>query len=310
MKRLFILATLGLSAALACGFMRAKQSLAMVRAGLLQEKQSALMNESAAIEVERAKLQQTIRDQKATRVGGESPKTLSPALTVWLLAGNFSEIPAALVAELRAELGISGNTGSDFVLLSKPTLRTLSPPSPRAKDKLPDSFCALLAIDPQQKQQIESALGGARAEFAVWARDNLRRDGPGSKGPEGETLVSYVLPMDPEVCGSLSNRVMSAVADSLGVQRAELFRTYSDTWFQIEMGYLGGVTNTLRVLRQPSGLCYELRRQGPMPFGQMSEGPGLIDQKYFPPAWRNIFPGGWAEVSQREGFELPQKPAR
>src|SRR6185369_7362289 len=100
---------------------------------------------------------------------------------------------------LRAELGVYGNTGSDFVLLSKPTLRTLSPPSPRAKDKLADSFCALLAIDPQQKQQIEAALGGARAEFALWAKENLRRD-----GPEGETVARYVLPMDQEVCGSLS----------------------------------------------------------------------------------------------------------
>ena len=160
-------------------------------------------------------------------------------------------------------------------------------------------------VQREQKQQIEAALGGARAEFALWAKENLRRD-----GPEGETVARYVLPMDQEVCGSLSNRLMSVIADSLGSQRAELFRAYSDTWFQIEMGYLGGVTNTLSVLRQPSGLCYELRREGPKPFGQMSEGPGLIDQKYFPPAWRNIFPGGWAEVSQREGFELPQKQPR
>lgn len=305
MKRLFIIAALGLSAALACGFMRVKQSSAVARASSLQEMQSALVNQSAASEAERAKLQETIRDQKTTRAGIAPPKALSPALTAWLLSGNFSEIPASLVPELRAELGVSGNTAADFVLISKPTLRTLSPPSPRGKDALPDSFCALLAISPQQKQQLEAALGSARADFAAWAKQNVRRD-----GAEGETVCKYVLPMDQEVCGSLSNRLMSAVADSLGSQRAELFRTYSDTWFQIEMGYLGGVTNTLSVLRQPNGLCYELRRNGPAPFGQMSEGPGLINEKYFPPAWRNVFPGGWTEVSQREGFELPQKASR
>jgi len=312
MQRLLIIAGLGLSAALACGFMRTKQSSAVARASSLQETQSTLANQSAASEAERAKLQETIRDQKATRAGIAPPKALSPALTAWLLAGNFSEIPPALVPELRAELGVSGSTASDFVLISKPTLRTLSPPSPRGKDALPDSFCALLAIGPQQKQQIEAALGSARADFAVWAKQNVRRERTEGEisGPEGETICKYVLPMDQEVCGSLSNRLMSAVADSLGSQRAELFRTYSDTWFQIEMGYLGGVTNTLSVLRQPNGLCYELRRNGPAPFGQMSEGPGLINEKYFPPAWRNIFPGGWTELSQREDFELPQKPAQ
>jgi hypothetical protein len=71
------------------------------------------------------------------------------------------------------------------------------------------------------------------------------------------------------------------------------------------------VTNTLSVLRkadtdgQPA-FFYELARKGLN--SSMSEGPGKINTQYFPPAWRNIFPGGWPEVAQREGFELPDWP--
>jgi hypothetical protein len=76
------------------------------------------------------------------------------------------------------------------------------------------------------------------------------------------------------------------------------------------MGYLGGVTNTLSVLKKPASdgqqmLLYKLTRTGP--FSSMSQGPGEIHAEYFPPAWKNIFPGGWQEVAQREGFSLPDE---
>jgi hypothetical protein len=74
------------------------------------------------------------------------------------------------------------------------------------------------------------------------------------------------------------------------------------------MGYLGGVTNTLAVLKRPDekgqpALFYKLSREGQG--SSVSEGPGKINPRFFPPAWRNIFPGGWAEVAEREGLELP-----
>jgi hypothetical protein len=303
MKRIIIIAGIFILGAIAFGWLRGREQVATQTITNARQQTVELRQRLAREEAEQKELRVAIQ-------GHPSPKTVtvsdpfSAELSAWLLAGKYSELPASLVPELRGLLGLAENPNSDFVLISKPTMQTLRPPSPRHDDKLSDGLCALLSISPEQRTSIQSALTAARGEFSDWGKQNVQR-----QGPDGATVVRYTLPAGQEFADAVTNRLLSSIADLIGTQRSELFRTYAETWFQIETGYLGGVTNTLAVLRQPDrdgqpALFYKLGRQGPN--SSMSEGPGEIEPSRFPPAWRNMFPGGWPEVAQREGFELPE----
>jgi hypothetical protein len=307
MKRLLTIATFLLLGAVSFAWLRAREQSAGEMITRLEQQQVEWRQQLSEVESEHKEIRQKIATHRAAVAA--SVKTdnspFSAALGAWLAAGDFSNIPAGLVAEFRARLDLPENTATDFVLISKPTLQALRPPSPRKDDKLSDSLCALLSIGSEQRTQIQSALSEARHEFTEWALQNVRRE-----GPEGETLVRYTLPAGNDFADAITNRLLSGISDSIGGQRTALFRTYADTWFQIETGYLGGVTNTLTVLRKPgsdgeAALFYELTRKGH--HSSMSEGPGEIHATDFPPAWRNIFPDGWPEVAQREGFDLIEK---
>lgn len=302
MKRILTILSILFAGALAFGWIRAREQSATRISEQLQQQQVEWRSNLETAQAEQKAARAAIKEPKrpATARASDSP---SPAVVEWLAAGDFSSIPPSLVPEVRTLLGLAEDTGSDYVLISKPTMETLRPPSPGKKDTLSDGLCALLSIGPGQRSKIQMALTDARKEFANWGRENVVRETPGE-----EAVVRYTLPAGSDFADALTNRLMSSISNEIGVERSSLFRTYAETWFQIEMGYLGGVTNTLSVLKKPDdngeqALYYKLTRQGAN--SSMSEGPGKIVPDLFPPAWRNVFPGGWPEVAEREGLELP-----
>jgi hypothetical protein len=302
MKRLLIMVSVTLLTFLLFGVMRAKESVLLNTLGTLRTRQVELTNGIARDEADQAALRRTVSAQKAQRALTDVEPRFSPALLSWLLASNYANIPEKLIPELRTSLDLPIDASSDFVLVSKPSLRVLRPSAPGRNDKLPDSLAGLLSLSDEQRQQVEAALSGARREFADWAKQNLQRE-----EPQGE-LVRYTIPQAEGGSDSITNRLMANLSDVLGPERTEQFYRLAESWFEIENGYLGGVTNTLSVLRRTSrdgqpSLFYHLTRAGAN--SSMGEGPGPIRSQFFPPAWRNVFPGGWAEVAQREGFELP-----
>ena len=306
MKRILTILSILLAGAVAFGWMRTREQTLAVATKDLEAQRVQWQSRFAVAEVEQGVLRDALAAAKpVARAAGRSMDPFSPRLAEWLAAGNYSTVPADLVSELRTALGLAEDTNADYVLISKPTMQTLRPPGPRQKDKLSDGLCGLLSIAPEQRTQIETAMAGARKEFADWAKQNVVRD-----TPRGDEVLRYTLPAANDFADALTNRLLSAISDSIGTQRSSLFRTYAETWFQIEMGYLGGVTNTLAVLKRPDengqeALFYKLTRE--REGSSMSEGPGKINPGRFPPAWRNVFPGGWAEVAEREGFELPKE---
>jgi len=303
MKRLFIFVTITALATLLFGLLRAKEHALLGTSADLLGRQIEATHACAEAEAQQAVLRQNISTQKAQSLVVGQEAHLSPALIDWLLAGNFSEVPDSLVAELRSALDLPPNPSADFVLVSKASLRRLQPRSPGRNDVLSGSLCALLALSPEQRHEIETALSNSRREFSEWARQNLQRD-----GPQGDTLVRYTIPAANDPDDSITNRLMAKLSALIGPERTDLFCSFADTWFQIETGWLGSVTNTLSVLRRPGSdgqpaLFYHLTREGP--HSALGEGPGPIQPQFFPPVWRNVFPGGWPEIAQREGFELP-----
>ena len=305
-KRILIIITLTSLSALILGLLRARESALLEVPVGLKARQAEFTSALAQEQVEQASLRQAIAAQQGQALLASQLPRLSPALTDWLLATNFSKLPHSLVAELRASLALPPNLSADCVLISKPSLQALQPRGPGRDDKLPDALCGILSLSPDQRQDIEAALSDSHAEFSDWAKQNLQR-----QGPQGDELVRYTIPPN-DAANAITNRLMAKLSETLGDERTELFYQFADGWFEVQNGYLGTVTNTLSVLRkvddhgQPRFL-YHLTREGPQ--SSLGEGPNLIQPQFFPPAWLNVFPGGWAEVARREGFDLPAAAA-
>jgi hypothetical protein len=308
MKRILSIAGILMAGVVLLGVAQTKRQRATDALRVLDGKRAEADVALSAEKVERARLLEEASARGAVPVASSPANRFSPELAEWMAAGNFAEAPPTLIPELRKALGLAEDFLSDYVFVSKASMHNLRPPSPGHNDKLGDAFCALLSIGPEQKTKIESSLASARQQFSNWAKENVQRD-----AADGETVVRYTLPAATDFADGVTNNLMTTIGDTLGAQRTALFRTYADTWFQIEMGYVGGVTNTLAVLRKPKengdlALYYQLKREGVN--SSMSEGPAEIQSKYFPPAWRNVFVGGWAEVGEREGLSFNTGPKK
>ncbi len=238
-------------------------------------------------------LKREVRELES-RVSVESP---------WLAMLDTNRL-AALAPEMReqllSELGLDWHSSDQWLIVSKATLASVRMGAIQ-RDALTAAACAVLAISPGERQQLDSALARVREAHANWARANVQRE-----RASDDTLVRYTLPSDLAFAQGLTNDLFSTFAATLGRQRATLLERYSSDWVNLETGFLGGATNRLIVLRGEDStgstqLMYELNR-GALTQGASPIRPGA----YFPSEFRAIFPGGWPEVAQREGFELPE----
>ena len=307
MKRLIIILSVGLSATMLFGFLRRQTAVVRTSGSAARKEAGGATNELARLQAESTELHRIVAEQRSQQPHASRQFQLDPKLTDWLLAETNAEIPVNLVRALRTALGLPWSNSSDYVLVSKATLRDLTMPSVGRNDKLSDTLCAVLAITPEERQTVESAFARARQDFVAWAKANVQR-----QDPTGETLACYTIPASGDLAQTLTNNLYSALNSALGPERTDLLENYAYNWLRHEAGFLGTVTNTLSVSRRISGdgtseLYYELIRGTNSIYGQTSES-GQLRYQSVPPTFRDIFPGGWQELAQREGFELPQFP--
>ena len=305
MKRvIFIMGAIFLTT-LAFGILHNQTRAVRVDGSTLRRQEGLTTEKLAKLEREHTTLRQTVSEHKAQRRQSVQTLQLTPKLADWLMAGSYTEVSGSFVPELRAALGFPWNDSADYVLVSKATLRDLTLPTIGREDKLSRTLCAILVIGPEEQQQIESALAQGRNRFADWAKANLQRE-----GPSGETLFSYTIPATPEQAQTWTNALFSVVQNAIGAERTGLLEKYTADWLRFEAGYLGAVTNTLKVFNRTGSegkteLFYELSRSRNSTYGQTSES-GRVNPNHLHPTFQNIFPGGWPELAQREGFELPK----
>jgi len=253
----------------------------------------------AELEVTRTTLIEQVRELKREV---RHLQATAPSDSPWLAALDTNRL-AALAPELRerllVDLGLNWHSSDQWLIVSKATLAGVRMGAIQL-NRLTDAACAVLAISPEERRRLDSALARVREEHAHWARANVQRE-----GASGETLARYTLPSDPTFAQSLTNELFSTYATTLGQQRAALLEHYSSDWVNLETGFLGGATNRLTVLRGNGGdgtpqVLYKLER------GQLTQGASPIQPgSYFPSEFRPVFPGGWPELAQREGFALP-----
>jgi hypothetical protein len=161
----------------------------------------------------------------------------------------------------------------------------------------------VLGITPEEQESVEAAFAEVFEAVGVWAKANVQRE-----GPLEDLLVRYTLPTDPAFEQALTNKLFSSINAAVGDERGDLMRAYFQTWRLYEDGAIGDRTNIFEIHRisgQP-GLGYRSGWKW-----EKSEAintyPAPIKPNRFPYAFFFVFPGGWQEVAQREGFELPQE---
>jgi hypothetical protein len=295
MKRLIgILCALS-TASIAFGMLR-QQTMA-TRAAALQL-HSQVESDRRALTVMQEKLR-PLRDIAAgeqTRREAMSTNLLDAELRDWLLAGQYDRISDRLSPKLSAALGLQWGDCTNFVLVSKNTLSSVSVSFNEGTNMLSDSVCELLAITPEERTQIEAACAETRATFTQWAAANLQRmmyDG----------LPEYVIPPSPELAHRLTNTLFSAMENVLGPERAPILWKYEDYWCGMELGYFGAVTNKLLLMRHQKSPSQANLYYADWPRGHG----GPIATEKIPGTFRNIFPGGWEEILSREGLEIPKQ---
>lgn len=269
---------------------------------MTDERREQLQAQTARLEQMRTK-----RDQLQEQVNDARLNANTPDLSVQVddLAEEFARTglknPSPAQADrLRAELGFNWNSLRDYVIVSKKSLPRISVTAIR-NGKLTDAARAALVITPDEQTAIEGELERVDSEYKTWALAHAKRE-----EPTGDVMAKYVLPADTQSSNSLQS--LSAVVRSTlnSDERDQLFFRYSWHWgdaHQLTVPALEGklCQTTMTVRRSGNSLTLDLEQ----PNSSISS--SITPSQSFPEAFLPLFPGGWPDLAQREGFELPKE---
>jgi len=307
MKRLLLALTI-LTTAAACvlalskGAADAKEQLRAAQSAWQEETQRL-----AEVQSQQAGLLAQARSLQ--RESGTWPvqSSVPPALAEFLSSNDVKNASAKMQAELLTALGPGSISSPGYVLVTKESLKNsrLKPLKSAGRAKLTDSVCGVLAITQEERQAVETAFTGAWDRVATWAQANIQRDGPSSN-----MLVRYTIPADQGFERGSTERLFGETKDA--IERAQLLNNYFQHFRLYEDGAIGDRTNILEIYRvsNPPGIKY---RGGWAWVGggeAINTYPEPIPTNGFPAAFSFIFPGGWEEIAEREGFELPPEVKR
>jgi cell division protein FtsB len=213
---------------------------------------------------------------------------------------GLTNMSPAQAEQLRAELGFNWNSPRDYIFVSKKSLPSISL-SAISNGKLTDGIRAVLAMTPEEETAIEMELRRVNDEYNAWSLAHVQR-----QEPKGNVLANYVLPADTQSSNTLQS-FSAVVRNTLNSDaRDQLF--FEDIWnwgnaHQLTSPALEGhPAQSVMVIRR-SGNALVLYLQQPNSSWSVDITPSLP----FPEAFLPIFPGGWKELAEREGFELPEK---
>lgn len=207
-----------------------------------------------------------------------------------------TKLSPAQSEQLLAELGFNWNTSPDFVIVSKSTLHQISVTGV-GKKKLTDTACAVLAITDGERSAIDAAAAAAEEQYAAWAASHVQREQPG-----GDVLAKYSLPADTDFSAGLNQQFTNSVISTLGEERGQLLLDYSETWMRNnDLNDNQGAT--LTVTRQNNDSLGVEIKQGNGSTSSTCASP----YQAFPAQFQPIFPNGWQQLAQQEGFALPKE---
>jgi hypothetical protein len=240
------------------------------------------------------------------------PQSVSEnALWSGLQTNRAGPLTSELRERLLEELGFNWQSSEEFIVVSKEALREIGmraipKPIDNADGKLTDNAATVLAITPEERGQVEAAMQRVQTDFKDWALLHIERS-----EPKDDVVAQYTLPADPAMSQSLSNILATGLFAAVGRERAELILRYARVWVSDTTGFVEKTT-TMIVKRYLVGNELRLNAQVThlkpgvlQPLGDSVAHD--ISQRRFPRPFLAVFPNGWADVAQREGFELPKE---
>ena len=299
-----LLALIVLSAG-AGGVHTARQSTARLQqeANVLRENWLAHSQTVAVVQSELAGVNQHIRELK--QIVRQSQSAAGNPLWSTLQTNRADHLPAELRERLRGELGFNWQFSPDYVVVSKAAVRDIEI-LPVSRHKLTDVAATVLAMTPEERSQVEAAIERVRTDFRDWALANVQRT-----EPKDDVVAQYALPKDPATSQNISNALVNAVLQTLGQDRTGMILGRLTYWMNETVGLLDCAKSevTFKVLRSVTG--YETTLNARVTTPNMPSSYRISDRSHgFPRACRILFPNAWADVAEREGFELPLEPAK
>ena len=244
----------------------------------------------------------TVRELNHGLRGWSGPAAIDPAMADFLRTNEVRTASSGMVDKILARLRAEGTSSGKYVLVSKASLKNSRMPLLQAfpsGSKLTALARGVLAVTPEEQPAVESAFAEALGAVADWARANVTRDGPANN-----MLVRYTIPADVMFDQVVSNQLFSALDAAVGRERTELMNLNFQYGRIYEDGYIAGRTNILEIHSLPGKSVLGYRDGWKWEnFSSVITDPEPIKSNRFPAAFRFIFPGGWKDLAQREGWE-------
>jgi hypothetical protein len=298
-KMLLALAILGSGGG---AFLVARQSTSLLRheANAAREAWQLQTQLVASTQTDQAALIERVRQLKEALA--LMPTATENPLWLGLQTNHVGHMPPELRERLFEELGFSWKSSDDFIVVSKKTIHDLLMTAIQ-DGKLTDFASAVLALTPAERSQVEAAMQRVQTDFNDWARAHTERS-----GPHDDVVAQYTLHNDPSL--SVSNHFAAGLHEAVGRERAELILISAPNYLILDIGIRHGDTSILTVKRSLIGnearhTFQVLDTDGNQKQWPMSRPCEVGRDAWFPPTFRPIFPNGWSDVAQREGFDLP-----
>jgi hypothetical protein len=303
-----LLALITLSAG-AVGFQAVHQSATRLEheAKVLHDDWLAHSQIVASAQADIATVNERVSDLKQS-LRQSPPVTNSPLWSA--LQGNRADrLPLELRNQVREELGFHWRFSPDYIVVSKQAVRDIGIQA-TSQGKLTDVAAAVLTMTPEERSQVETAIGRVRTDFRDWVLANVERIEPGD-----DVVAQYALPTNPVIGQTISNALVSAVSQALGQERAGLVLPSLQVWMRDIVGLYDSASAAVAftIKRSITGDETQLKARVTTMRNDRSatDSYTIRDRSFaFPRAFRSIFPNAWADVAEREGFELPKKPEK
>ena len=322
MNKIFLALTI--LAAGTTGFLAAHQSTIRLQREASATRESWMVQTQALADAqgEGARLAGRIRELKQNLSQAEAAGNLNDLWSV-LETNRIGHLAPELREHLLEELGFNWNSSEAFIVVSKETVHGLrnrqaslirwnesGNPEGKPQGQLVDCIAALLALTPEERRQIETAMERVWADLKDWAISHTERS-----EPRDDVLAEYTLQSAPPT--SITNN-FTEVFSVIGKERTQLlmigswqdhYRGSIPDWV-VDIG-MSDKPITMIIKRFSDGNKQVLKARVFTSNGTKDKEDVKWDDefsnRYFPGAFRPLFPNGWADVAEREGFELPDK---
>lgn len=299
-----LLALIALSASAGVVY-TARQATASLQqeARILQENWLAHAQTVASVQADLAGVNQRVRDLQ--HIGRQTPRPAENALWSALQTNRADRLPPELRERLLEELGFNWQFSPDYIVVSKQSLRDLNMETIR-RGEVNDNTTAVLALTPGEREQVEAAIARVKTDFKDWVATHVERH-----EPKDDVLAYYILPNGLEISQSLSNNFAAGLFAAVGRERTELVLQGEQKWMNdLGLSPDSSPRTYLAVIKIKREMVGSERRLKAETQGRWGVGSGYLPGAGFPKPLRTIFPNGWADVAQRERFELPPEPPK